>query len=68
MGWEDTLAFLLLLLLKTTFNSVYIFIGYVIEEHNNPPDFFLDVINGEANNTDEKNIGEMMNLLYYRCL
>jgi hypothetical protein len=38
---------------------LYIFIGYVIEEHNNPPDFFLDVINGDANNTDEKNIGEI---------
>jgi len=22
--------------------------GYVCEEHNNPPDFFLDVINGDA--------------------
>ena len=30
-----------------------------MEEHNNPPDFFLDVINGDANNTDEKNIGEI---------
>ncbi|XP_071128832.1 broad substrate specificity ATP-binding cassette transporter ABCG2-like isoform X1 [Mytilus edulis] len=33
-------------------------IGYVIEEHNNPPDFFLDVINGEANHS-EKDINEI---------
>ncbi|XP_052071139.1 broad substrate specificity ATP-binding cassette transporter ABCG2-like [Mytilus californianus] len=32
-------------------------IGYIIEEHNNPPDFFLDVINGAAVNTlDENNV------------
>lgn len=38
-------------------------IGYAIEEHNNPPDFFLDVINGEATYTDEKHIdsGESRN-------
>lgn len=22
--------------------------GYICEEHNNPPDFFLDVINGDS--------------------
>lgn len=29
-------------------------IGYIIEEHNNPPDFFLDIINGEASHHSEE--------------
>ncbi|XP_052071138.1 broad substrate specificity ATP-binding cassette transporter ABCG2-like [Mytilus californianus] len=31
-------------------------IGFIIEEHNNPPDFFLDVVNGAAINTLDENI------------
>ncbi|XP_071128826.1 broad substrate specificity ATP-binding cassette transporter ABCG2-like [Mytilus edulis] len=34
-------------------------IGYIIEEHNNPPDFFLDVINGATINIKDKNIGNV---------
>ncbi|KAH3871078.1 broad substrate specificity ATP-binding cassette transporter ABCG2-like isoform X2 [Dreissena polymorpha] len=34
-------------------------IGYTIEEHNNPPDFFLDVINGDPN-VATSNIREMI--------
>ncbi|CAG2194902.1 ABCG2 [Mytilus edulis] len=34
-------------------------IGYIIEEHNNPPDFFLDVINGATVNIKDKNIGDV---------
>lgn len=30
------------------------FVGYIIEEHNNPTDFFLDVINGATVNIKDK--------------
>ncbi|VDI74220.1 ATP-binding cassette, subfamily G (WHITE), member 2 [Mytilus galloprovincialis] len=34
-------------------------IGYIIEEHNNPPDFFLDVINGATVNIRDKMLNRM---------
>ena len=30
------------------FFFLFLFIGYVCEAHNNPADFFLDVINGDS--------------------
>lgn len=27
---------------------IYLFEGHQCEEHNNPPDFFLDIINGDS--------------------
>ncbi|XP_052785141.1 broad substrate specificity ATP-binding cassette transporter ABCG2-like isoform X2 [Mya arenaria] len=34
-------------------------LGYTIQEHNNPPDFFLDVINGDPNVTTN-DIGQIL--------
>ena len=39
-----------------------ILIGYTCEAHNNPPDFFLDVINGDS--TAVKDLGTIYQVVY----
>lgn len=42
-----------------TINVMFcLFVGYECEPHNNPADFFLDVINGDAMNQKNKSLGE----------
>jgi hypothetical protein len=41
--------------------NVTVLIGYECEAHNNPPDFFLDVINGDS--TAVKSLGKILMLI-----
>ena len=45
------------------FDKLNFFSGYQCESFNNPPDFFLDLINGDLESTRSMSIGECGSLI-----